>query len=227
MNKFNKNEGLSERIKEAMRDRDISQGMLANRVGLSQPAVWRLVNGSSKSSRKIIPIAAVLGVSPEWLESGNGPKSGVDDAIGDESLYRISAIDPEMIAGCDETINAKARAVRSVNLSEEYARNLFGNRPPEDIRLLTMPNDAMGKTIADGSLLFVDIKVNKVTSDGVYVFINDGVLDVRRLQRQGVRFCVISDNELYEKYHIEERDVFNVGILGRVILASGESLKKL
>ncbi|MDF7211069.1 helix-turn-helix domain-containing protein [Proteus mirabilis] len=63
---------LAERLSRAMSLRDIGQGELARKVGMSQPAIFKLVNGETKTSRKIVEIALVLEVNPAWLQCGEG-----------------------------------------------------------------------------------------------------------------------------------------------------------
>lgn len=63
---------LAERLSRAMSLRDISQGELARKVGMSQPAIFKLVNGETKTSRKIVEIALALEVNPAWLQCGKG-----------------------------------------------------------------------------------------------------------------------------------------------------------
>lgn len=63
---------LAERLSMAMSLRDITQGELARKVGMSQPAIFKLVNGETKTSRKIVEIALALEVNPSWLQCGKG-----------------------------------------------------------------------------------------------------------------------------------------------------------
>lgn len=63
---------LDERLSMAMSLRDITQGELARKVGMSQPAIFKLVNGETKTSRKIVEIALALEVNPAWLQCGKG-----------------------------------------------------------------------------------------------------------------------------------------------------------
>ncbi len=72
MNTFN------ERFKIAYARSDLSQHQLAKAVGVSQPAINKLVQGTSKSFRKIPELARALNVNLEWLSSGIGD-SGLDD----------------------------------------------------------------------------------------------------------------------------------------------------
>ncbi|WP_210507513.1 XRE family transcriptional regulator [Pantoea ananatis] len=63
---------LSERLKQAMKLRGMSQASLAEAAGLSQPSVWKITSGKSQTSKKILEIANALDVKPDWLMTGAG-----------------------------------------------------------------------------------------------------------------------------------------------------------
>ncbi|WP_416041910.1 helix-turn-helix domain-containing protein [Edwardsiella ictaluri] len=64
---------FADRLSLAMAEAKMTQASLAEAVGMAQPSVWKLTSGKAKSSRKVVEIAAVLGVQPEWLSAGRGP----------------------------------------------------------------------------------------------------------------------------------------------------------
>lgn len=61
---------LSQRLVHAMTERKMTQGALAKASGVSQPTIWRLVNGSAESSKRLVNIANALGVDTDWLANG-------------------------------------------------------------------------------------------------------------------------------------------------------------
>jgi transcriptional regulator with XRE-family HTH domain len=50
-----------------MQKAGLTQSQLAEAVGVSQGAIQKLVSGKAKSTTKLVQIANVLGVRPEWL----------------------------------------------------------------------------------------------------------------------------------------------------------------
>ncbi|OZI23602.1 hypothetical protein CAL26_09175 [Bordetella genomosp. 9] len=63
---------IGDRIREARKSKGLTQGDLAKRVGLSQGTIGHIEAGRNEGSRYLVRIAAVLGVRPEWLETGRG-----------------------------------------------------------------------------------------------------------------------------------------------------------
>lgn len=80
---------LAERIRSRMQVLDISQETLAERVGVSQPTISKLLSGKRKSFRKLPQLAEVLLVSLDWLATGRGP---TNDVLPDEvraAIHRL------------------------------------------------------------------------------------------------------------------------------------------
>lgn len=63
---------LKDRLIEARELRGLSQGEIAKQVGVTQPTYSDLETGESKSSRKLVEIAHVLGVDAYALKTGEG-----------------------------------------------------------------------------------------------------------------------------------------------------------
>ena len=65
---------LAERLKFARLQMipKCSQQKLANMSGLSQTTITMLENGTRDSTTKIVELAKALGVSVDWLSTGNG-----------------------------------------------------------------------------------------------------------------------------------------------------------
>lgn len=72
---------MKERIAQRMKDLGITQEALAERVGLSQVAIHKILKGGK--TRKIVLLSKALDCSPEWLETGTAPysKEGSADVV--------------------------------------------------------------------------------------------------------------------------------------------------
>ena len=72
---------LEERLKKARKGQGIAQAKLAALAGTSQQTIQQLESRRSKRSGKLPEIAAVLGVSPMWLLTGEG--GAMETTVGD------------------------------------------------------------------------------------------------------------------------------------------------
>lgn len=69
---------IGSRIKEARTALGWSQVQLAEEVGVSQSSIGNIESGLRQRPRELVSIAKALRVSPEWLETGKGPRTEPD-----------------------------------------------------------------------------------------------------------------------------------------------------
>lgn len=63
---------ISNRIKERRKSLGMTQEQLAKKIGVSQNAIHKLEDGTTKKPRNILELSRVLGCQPDWLQYGNG-----------------------------------------------------------------------------------------------------------------------------------------------------------
>ncbi|MGZ5053406.1 MAG: XRE family transcriptional regulator [Methylobacter sp.] len=68
---------LAQRLKQEMEKTGLKQEELAQKAGVSQALIHKLVSGKALESRKISKIAAALGVNTDWLANGGDFIEGV------------------------------------------------------------------------------------------------------------------------------------------------------
>jgi phage repressor protein C with HTH and peptisase S24 domain len=77
----------------------------------------------------------------------------------------------------------------------------------------------MEPTLNNGNIIFIDKSKNNPTKDGIYAFVNENGLFVKRIQRRiDGALDIISDNKEYP-IQIAQKDQIN--ILGKVISSIG------
>lgn len=110
--------------------------------------------------------------------------------------------------------------IDNISLSSDWIRqNLIITRP-QNLALITGFGDSMAPTYSDGDVLIVDRGVNEIKMDAVFVLARGDELFVKRLQRKlNGSIRVISDNKDYEDYEINNSDLEDIRIEGRVLCA--------
>lgn len=227
--------GFSERLAQAMKNAGYTQGRLAKDVGMAQSSVNKLLKDAN-GSRKTVEIASVLGVRPEWLSAGEGEMlaSGVQEPhklyqvkAPENGFYRVDVLDVKASAGPGSLVTSDfIETIRAIEYTTEQARALFGNRPSQHVKVITINGDSMDGTISPGDQIFVDTGVTHFDGDGVYVFVFGKTLHVKRLQMQRDRLAVISDNPIYEKWYVEAGDEDTFYIMAKVLLRQSIDYKR-
>lgn len=80
---------IGERVRKARKEKELTQDQLASKVGVRQSTISELEKGDSTSTTYIASIAAALGVSALWLETGKGPQHVTPESIqSGDSLHQ-------------------------------------------------------------------------------------------------------------------------------------------
>jgi len=107
--------------------------------------------------------------------------------------------------------------VEMVRVNKDWLENQLKVRP-EDASLIFVRGDSMMPTLNNGDVLLVSSNVERI-GDGIYVLHSDGLLQVKRVQRQpGGQIRVTSDNPAYQPYVVNLADKSSdFRIVGKVV----------
>ncbi|EPP1210983.1 LexA family transcriptional regulator [Proteus mirabilis] len=108
--------------------------------------------------------------------------------------------------------------IKSIEFSPEKVFELFGRKSLKGIEIINISGDSMSPAINPRDVVFVDTHNEFFDGDGVYIFSFENSLFIKRLQRvKGRKLAVKSDNPAYETFYIEESEMCDLRIIGKVI----------
>lgn len=221
---------FADRLNGLISTSDISITQLSEKTGVTYEMVRRYTLGTAKPRTPTMrKLSAVLGVDAAYLEYGVGkPSEGeamkpiASNPLPD--VYRVEVLDLTVSAGPGNyMISDYVEVLYAIEFTTEHARVLFGNRDPADVKVMTVNGDSMAPTLVSGDRLFVDISVRHFQTDGVYSFVYGKTFHVKRLQMQGDKLAVLSDNPAYEKWYINEDNQEQLYVMGKALIH--ESIK--
>ncbi|MBG3105598.1 helix-turn-helix transcriptional regulator [Proteus mirabilis] len=234
---------LAQRLKKARKLAGLSQKELGEAVGISQAAIQKIEVGNALNSTKLIDIAKVLRVSPEWLSSGHGEDPILpsihntktdnvnivlhpDLSVNVKNAYKVEILDIQASAGPGVMVTDDfIETITAIEYSADEAKRLFGGRPSNTIKMITVKGDSMAETFEPRDQIFVDITTNFFDGDGIYVFVLDNQLYIKRLQKQYKRLAVISDNPRYETWYLDEDAINGIYICAKVLVSQSITYK--
>lgn len=218
------------RLKDELCDGKIVN--LAKRLNKDQGFVSRLLYEEGKKYKKNIAdklvsdIESAFNLPRGWLDGLSDDNKLADHNINQENNInnekngvKIEVLD--INASCGNGIVTErefASVLRSIEFTPAYAAKLFGRRSTEYIKVITAKGDSMTPTIKSGANIFVDTKINYFDGDGVYVFVFDSEIYIKRIQVTGTEIIVISDNSMYEKWRLSKDSIDNFYIQGKVFV---------
>lgn len=226
-------ETLALRLTYAMEKLGFNPNSLAQKIGVTRPAMAKIVKGETLEPKKILEIANALDVDVQWLKTGEGKapdfakKMTELTACTDEDVYRIDILNKTASGGFGAIQSSDiTEVVSAIEYNESNFRQIFNGYHPEDIKLINVKGDSMSPTIESGDLLFVHIRTTHYDGDGVYVFTYGDALHVKRLQKAGDELLVLSDNPNYQKWKITEKNSYKFHVHAKVLLGQSQQLKR-
>ena len=75
-------------------------------------------------------------------------------------------------------------------------------------------------------LVFIDTSIRKYDGDGIYLFIIGNHLHLKRLQMAGKTLLVISDNQQYKSWKINQKDKNSFVVIGKVLLGQSQIFQR-
>lgn len=230
---------IGDRLKQIMEEQNLTANALAEKSGVPQPTISRIVNGSHGDPRTktLEKIAAALNFSVSSLRDTDRVDFvySTTDTEGKEKNYFIQVKSPLTEANSGIVQVPKLAAVPSMGTGESLTYDgdqIIDVLPvsktwleqnvkakPQNLRVITGAGDSMHPTFSDGDMLLVDISKTKTDIDGVYVLSAHERLFIKRVrQRMDGTFEVSSDNPTVKTVDILNGD-HEIRVHGRVVWA--------
>ena len=207
-------ETLAERINTALQIKRLSVNALARQVGVSYPAMRKITKGETLNPKFLFEIAEALGVSVEWLKTGEGSPEDSDDL----ETARLDLYDVAASCGGGHLNADYPELLHSLEIPKSALKELLGTDNLHGVKLMSPDGDSMEPTIPPKSITLIKTDVSDFESSGVYLFTFQGYTYIKRLARgkAGV-IHVTSDNPIYSKsdFVIEPEECDDLFIHGK------------
>lgn len=208
---------LKDRIAEAMAASGLKAHELAERVGVSEPAVSHWLSGRTKSlkAKMAQAVARTTGVRVDWLISGRGPKTEAMENISPaKSQGRVPVISWIQAGELSEVLDI-FHPGEAVSWADAWHTN-----PSASSYALVVEGDSMTTTTGvrsfpEGTMLIVDPE--SATKPGDFVIAKDVVnqrATFKQLMTDGARWYLKPLNPAYPTIEIDDPAL---RVIGRVI----------
>ncbi|HGH2429917.1 TPA: XRE family transcriptional regulator [Salmonella enterica subsp. enterica serovar Senftenberg] len=229
---------FADRLNAAMSASGLSQAQLAEKVGISQPAIQKMSSGKTNGTRKMVELANALKVRPEWLSSGVGdmryPEGPEPSNIRESSLK--ATIWEDMNRDSEEFVEIPLLNVSlsagngSCELEESSDFALVFRRyylkkmgvPESAAKLVRVSGQSMEPTLNDGDVVGVNTQDTTIRDGKTYAICQSDLLRVKTLIATPTSVIIRSINREEYPDEVLEREVFhkNVRVIGRVFWSS-------
>ena len=152
-------------------------------------------------------------ISLNWLLVNDGTM--LSESVDDEFIY-VPLYDVQASAGYGAVIHSE-QIVDHLAFKRQWLNQDLGV-VATDLALITVKGDSMVPTLNEGDLILIDLSLNQVTQEGVYLIQFEGTLMAKRLQKDYEQnLHVISDNKLYKEFVIPASQMEHLQIIGKTM----------
>jgi len=214
------------RIKDRMRQLGLTQVALAQRVGLSQPTIGRIINGETRETTKLIELAQALETTPEYLvgddevaghvPSAQAPAVAASEPIEDD-VVEVKELDLAFGMGGGSYLDLPVRP-KGRRFSRDWLR-LFTQSPPSKVFIARGVGDSMAPTIQNDDLVIIDT-AQSIAGMGDHIWAiaygNAGLIKrLRPLPDGSVK--IMSDNKLVDPEVAYDQELHVIGKVVAVV----------
>mgnify|MGYP000311785009 CR=1 FL=1 len=215
---FNINE-IIEKLRDVLssekKDGKVFDKEIATALDLTSVNFATMKKRNSVPFSNILDFCAVKKISINWLLYGQDPSSLIDST----DKYWIKYF-PTVSVSAGGGAYDEEDNYEKLDLPDFFVNIIGGKENVKNIEAINVTGDSMEPTLNNGNIIFIDKTKQNVSKDGIYAFINENGLFVKRIQRRvDGGLDVISDNKEYPM-QIVNKDGINV--LGKVVSSIGK-----
>lgn len=204
MNTFN------ERFKIAYAKSNLSQHELAKAVGVTQPAIYKLVKGESKSFRKIPELARALNVNLEWLFSGIG-----DSGLDEQKFQLVGALKTGAVKVRGVAVMEANGTFKMDELSNGYLK--FYSDDPNAFAL-KIKGDSMFPRFNSGEFVVIEPNIKPCSGDEVLVKTKDGCNMIKKLEcHRNCTYRFTCVNQEHPPITLDENQVDKIMFISAIV----------
>ncbi|MEA2019303.1 MAG: S24 family peptidase [Campylobacterota bacterium] len=179
------------------------------------------VNFATIKKRNSVPFSNILDfcalkkISINWLLYGQDPSSLVDST----DKYWIKYF-PTISVSAGGGAYDSEDDYEKLDLPDFFVNIIGGKENVQNIEAINVTGDSMEPTLNGGNIIFIDKTKQDASRDGIYAFVNENGLFVKRIQKRiDGGLDIISDNKEYPTQVAQKNEI---NILGKVVSSIGK-----
>ena len=204
------------RLEQAREHLGLSKDEMSALLGTSRRTYDRYAAGTQECRGDHLAKLDEKGVDPTWLVTGRGSLFGAVANFGatGSGYVLVPRYDIEASAGHGALI-AEENVLDHMAFREDWIRRAL-RVDPRRLALITAAGDSMEPVIRSGDLLLVDMSVQRIIDDTIYIVEVSGNLLVKRIQQFLGGVIVKSENPSYEPWTLRGDEVADLQVRGRI-----------
>ena len=218
---------IKDRLREARRNKGLSQAGLSKLLGVSQAAIAAIESGRNKRPTNLASIAKALDVSPYWLETGKEDNEVVSNATPLGKIEEWDNDTPLLPEDCEVPLYKEVRLSAGNGFSDDiedyngyklrFSKSTLRRHGinPADVVCVTADGDSMEPVFPSGATLGINTADKTIRDGQIYAINHGGLLRTKilhKLPENKVRIRSYNQAE----YPDEEASLDDLSVIGRV-----------
>jgi len=187
---------------------------IANALGITSVNFATMKKRNSVPYTNILDFCALKKISINWLLYGQDPSSLIDST----DRYWIKYY-PTINVSAGGGAFDNEEEFEKLDLPDFFVSVVGGEDNLKNIEAINVTGDSMEPTLNNGNIIFIDKTKQDASKDGIYAFVNENGLFVKRIQKRiDGALDIISDNKEYPSQVARKGEI---EILGKVVSSIG------
>jgi hypothetical protein len=209
-------EGIKDIVSEEFPGKKIFDKDVADLLGVSQMNFATMKRRNKVPLLELLDFCAKRSIAINWLLYGQSPESLIEPTNRFYAVRYFSQVNASAGGGAGND----DESTESLMLEANFVSSLGGESELKNIEAINVTGDSMEPTLNSENIIFIDKTKQDASKDGIYAFVNENGLFVKRIQRRvDGGLDIISDNKEYPM-QIVNKDGIN--ILGKVVSSIGK-----
>lgn len=188
-----------------------SQRELAEMLGVNRSAVTQAKSRDRVPEKWLFTLSRRLGLSPQWLESGQGPRSVSADPVRD--YVEVPKVRARLCAG-GGSFEVQGNVTGRVPFHHDW---LSRKGQPASMVLMDVFGNSMEPEIREGDTALIDQSQSDVFAGGIYAVGLEDTVMVKRVEKRPGALVLVSDNPDYAPVVLRGDEIAQARIIGKVV----------
>ncbi len=190
-----------------------SQTELSVALNVNRSAISQARNKNTVPDKWLLQLYRLFGLNPDWLEKGTGSIFAAKHAENISDFKNIPKVKARLCAGggsfeigsqIDGYYAFKKKWLNSKGISDKMIlMDIFGN--------------SMEPEIKDGDTVLVDESQKNIIAGALFAIGIEDTIMVKRVEKHPNKLVLLSDNKIYTPIYLQDDEMNNVRIIGKVI----------
>jgi SOS-response transcriptional repressor LexA len=202
-------ERLKDIISKDSNNKKVFDKDVATELDITQVNFATMKNRGKIPYDKILDFCAKKKISINWLLYNQHPGSLVDTT--DKYWIRYY---PNIRVSAGGGSFEDNQDFEKLDIPEYFIKFFGGIGNIKNIEAINVTGDSMEPTLQNDSIIFIDKSKTDIQKNGIYAFLFDNNMFVKRVTKKGNQFIMSSDNDVYDDMVCE---IGNIEIYGKVV----------